>query len=217
MLTHYITLKSDGEHEIEIKKSRFICQLARVDNEAAAQAFIVACKKKHYKANHNCSAYVIGEQDEHQHAHDDGEPAGTAGVPMLEVLRRQHLKNVVAVTTRYFGGTKLGAGGLIRAYSNSVSQAIDVIGLVEGRLQQALAITIGYPQIGALEHYLTQHAITITDTSYLANVTFTAMVDDNELVAVKDTIVELLNGQVTFELGAQQFFETPLKNTTDHN
>lgn len=136
---------------------------------------------------------------------------------MLEVLRRQHLKNVVAVTTRYFGGTKLGAGGLIRAYSNSVSQAIDVIGLVEGRLQQALTITIGYPQIGALEHYLTQHAITIADTSYLANVTFTAMVDDNELVAVKDAIVELLNGQVTFELGAQQFFETPLKNTTDHN
>ncbi len=212
-----MTIKTAGEHEIEIKKSRFICQLARVDSEAAAQTFIAACKKKHYKANHNCSAYIIGERDEHQHALDDGEPAGTAGVPMLEVLRRKQLKNVVAVTTRYFGGTKLGAGGLIRAYSHSVSQAVTAIGLVVGRLQQALLVTISYAQIGSLEHYLEQQVITVANTDYLADVTFTLMVNESEIAAVKTDLTELLNGQVSFKLGQQQYFETELKNTSDHN
>ncbi|MFC6169806.1 YigZ family protein [Loigolactobacillus jiayinensis] len=215
MLTHYITIKAAGEHEIEIKKSRFICQLARADSETDAQAFIAACKKKHYKANHSCSAYVIGEHDEHQHAHDDGEPAGTAGVPMLEVLRRQHLKNVVAVTTRYFGGTKLGAGGLIRAYSNSVSQALTEIGLVEGRLQKTVIITIDYAQIGSLEHYLQQQAIAIAAASYLEKVALTIMVTESDVPAVQAAIIELLSGQVTFEFGAEQYSETILKNTAD--
>ncbi|MFD0896477.1 YigZ family protein [Loigolactobacillus binensis] len=210
MLTHYITIKAAGEHELVIKKSRFICQLARVTDETAAQEFITTCKKKHYKANHNCSAYIIGERDEHQQAHDDGEPSGTAGSPMLEVLRRQHLKNVVAVTTRYFGGTKLGAGGLIRAYSNSVTQALTTVGLVEGHLQQALLVTINYAQIDRLEHFLTQQALVITNTQYLEHVTLTIMVTTGQLENVQAAITEQLSGRATFKLGAQQYFETDL-------
>lgn len=208
MLTHYLTIKTNGEHEIEIKKSRFICQLARVDDEASAQEFITACKKKHYKATHNCSAYLIGEHDDYQRAHDDGEPVGTAGVPMLEVLRREHLKNVVAVTTRYFGGIKLGAGGLIRAYSNSVSQALAQIGLVEGKLQQSLLVTIDYAQLGKVNHYLETENIAISDTTYLAQVTLTLAVDQNRLKSLQTQLTDLLAGQVQFKLGNKSYHET---------
>lgn len=207
MLTHYLTIKTNGKHELEIKKSRFICQLARVTDETSAQKFIAACKKKHYKATHNCSAYLIGEHDEYQRAHDDGEPVGTAGVPMLEVLRREHLKNVVAVTTRYFGGIKLGAGGLIRAYSNSVSQALAQIGLVEGKLQQTLLATIDYAQLGKVNHYLETENIAIIDTTYLTQVTLTLSIDQNRLKSVQTQLTDLLAGQVAFKLGDKSYHE----------
>lgn len=120
LLKSYYTIAENSEYEIVIRGSRFICSLQRVENEEEAKAFIQTIKKEHWKATHNCSAYLIGDRDEIQRAHDDGEPSGTAGVPMLEVLKKNELKYVVAVVTRYFGGTKLGAGGLIRAYSKSV-------------------------------------------------------------------------------------------------
>ena len=113
-----------GEHELEIKKSRFICSIDRAESEAEARAFHERLKKKYWDANHNCLAYLIGERNEFQKANDDGEPSGTAGVPMLEVLKKRKLINTVAVVTRYFGGTKLGAGGLIRAYGQSVSNRL---------------------------------------------------------------------------------------------
>ena len=136
MLQKYRTIKEDNQHEVEIKKSRFICFLKRIETEEEAKAFIQQIKKEHWKANHNCSAFVLGDHHEIQRSSDDGEPSGTAGVPMLEVLKKNDLINVCAVVTRYFGGTKLGAGGLIRAYSGSVAQAIVHTGIVEGRLQQ---------------------------------------------------------------------------------
>ncbi|MEW8974906.1 MAG: YigZ family protein, partial [Exiguobacterium sp.] len=115
-LSNYYTVKENGFHEIIIQKSRFITYLARATTEEQAQAFISELKKKHHNANHNCSAYVIGERNEIQKANDDGEPSGTAGVPMLEVLKKRDLRDTVVVVTRYFGGIKLGGGGLIRAY-----------------------------------------------------------------------------------------------------
>ena len=120
MLHSYQTIKEDGQSEIEIKKSRFICSLKRVTSEEEAKDFIQAIKKEHWKANHHCSAFVIGEKNEIQRSSDDGEPSGTAGIPMLEVLKKNELINVIAVVTRYFGGTKLGTGGLIRAYTLSL-------------------------------------------------------------------------------------------------
>lgn len=148
MLESYITVKQDDFSEIEIKKSRFICSVKRVTSEEEAKAFIAAIKKEHWKANHNCSAFVIGEKNDIQRSSDDGEPSGTAGVPMLEVLKKKELINVVAVVTRYFGGIKLGTGGLIRAYSHALSHTLDEIGLVIGKLQQELLITIAYPLLG---------------------------------------------------------------------
>ena len=123
------TIAAGGQHEIEIKKSRFICTLARVESEAGAKAILEGLRKRYWDANHNCYAYTIGERGEHQKASDDGEPSGTAGVPMLEVLRRRDVVDTLAVVTRYFGGTLLGAGGLIRAYGQAVSDAIDAVGI----------------------------------------------------------------------------------------
>src|SRR5699024_745979 len=122
MLTKYYTIKQAGSHEILIQKSRFIGYVERVTTEEEAQSFIQKIKKKHHDATHNCSAYIIGDRDQIQKANDDGEPGGTAGIPMLEVLKRMSLKNCAVVVTRYFGGIKLGAGGLIRAYSTTTSE-----------------------------------------------------------------------------------------------
>ena len=152
MIERYRTIKENGQSEIEIKKSRFICSLKRIESEEEAKNFIQEIKKEHWKAHHNCSAFVIGEKNEIQRSSDDGEPSGTAGVPMLEVLKKNQLINVAAVVTRYFGGTKLGTGGLIRAYTHAVSQALSDIGIVEGTLQQEISVMITYPQLGKLQN-----------------------------------------------------------------
>jgi len=125
------TIFEPATKEIVIEKSRFICTLSKVHNDAEAQEFIKKIKKQYWDATHNCSAYVIGQNSVAERSNDDGEPSGTAGLPMLEVLRKNSLYDVAAVVTRYFGGVKLGAGGLIRAYTMSVAEAVKKAGLAE--------------------------------------------------------------------------------------
>ena len=124
MAAQYLTIHQNTEFELVIKKSRFICSLARVHSEQEAQDFITRISKENRKANHNCYAYLLGDNDQIQRESDNGEPSGTAGVPILEALQLAHVHDVCAVVTRYFGGIKLGAGGLIRAYSNVTTEAI---------------------------------------------------------------------------------------------
>ena len=206
MLDTYLTLKEDGQAEIEIKKSRFICTCKRVTSEEEAKEFIQTLKKEHWQANHNCSAFILGDRMEIQRSSDDGEPSGTAGVPMLEVLKKNELINVAVVVTRYFGGTKLGAGGLIRAYSSAVSHALTEIGIVRGQLQQEVFVSIEYPLLGKLQHYLEQQAFTIADTSFMEKITLTVMVEDAE--AFEQAITDLLSGQAQFSLGEYSYVET---------
>ena len=125
------TIAEPIRQEITIEKSRFICSLAKVATEEEAQEFIKKIKKEYWDATHNCSAYVIGENSKAERSSDDGEPSGIAGLPMLEVLRKNSLYNVAAVVTRYFGGVKLGAGGLVRAYTGSVAEAVEAAGRAE--------------------------------------------------------------------------------------
>lgn len=212
MLKQYKTIAKDGAFEIEIKKSRFICHLKRVDDEEEAVAFIEAIKKEHNKATHNCSAYLIGDRDEVQRAHDDGEPSGTAGVPMLEVLKKEEVKNVAAVVTRYFGGVKLGAGGLIRAYGNAVSKAIAEVGLVEGNLQREIHATIEYSALGKVENLLRDSTYTIKDILYTDKVTFVCLVKENQVEQFQADLIEWVNNQVEFEIGELSYHETKLKN-----
>lgn len=209
MIDNYLTIKEDGQAELEIKKSRFICSLKRIESEEEAKEFIQMIKKEHWKANHNCSAFVLGEQNEIQRSSDDGEPSGTAGVPMLEVLKKNELMNVAAVVTRYFGGTKLGAGGLIRAYSGAVANALHEIGIVQGILQQEVFTTIDYSLLGKLQHYLEQKNLQVKDTQFLENVTLCVMVE--EVHVFQDEMTDLLNGQVTFSEGTSSYIEIPKK------
>ena len=212
MLKQYRTIRKDGQFEIEIKKSRFICHLKRVADENEATAFIEAVKKEHSKANHNCSAYLIGDHNEIQRAHDDGEPSGTAGVPMLEVLKKKELKNVATIVTRYFGGVKLGAGGLIRAYGKSVSSALEEIGLIEGKLQAEIRATIDYPLLGKVENLLRESSYTIKDIAYTDKVMFSCLVNEEETGQFYEDMVEWVSNQVTFEEGDLSYHEVNIRD-----
>ena len=207
MIDHYLTIQKDGVAEIEIKKSRFICSLKRVGTEDEAKLFIQRVKKEHWKATHNCSAFVVGDKSEIKRSSDDGEPSGTAGIPMLEVLVKKDLINVAAVVTRYFGGTKLGAGGLIRAYSHAVSHGINEIGIVEGKLQQEVSLTIAYPLLGKLQNYLENNQLAIKETLFTDEVVVVCSIDEESVAAFEASITELLSGQIQFFYGQKNYNE----------
>ena len=208
MLPHYYTVKGNGEHEIVIQKSRFIAHVARVETEEAAQDFIQRIKKENWNATHNCSAYLIGENDQIQKANDDGEPSGTAGVPILEVLKKKHLKDTVVVVTRYFGGIKLGAGGLIRAYGKSTSEGIEATGIVERKLMKVMSTVIDYTWLGKIENELRSSIYEIKDIHYLENVEIEAYVEEGEVQTFVDWMVELTSGQGKIAEGEVVYLES---------
>ncbi|GAB3732059.1 YigZ family protein [Nocardiopsis nanhaiensis] len=194
------TIRSGGEHEIEIKKSRFICALARVDSEDAAREFIAERRKEHWSASHNCTAYVLGEDGGVKRSSDDGEPGGTAGVPMLEVLRHRRITDTVAVVTRYFGGTKLGAGGLIRAYGNAVSAAVEEFGLLERRRLLVVDVFADYVLGGRLESDLRDSPITVRDVSYEERVRIEVALPEDALADFGVRLAELTGGKADLEV-----------------
>ena len=191
------TIKEDGQVQEEIKKSRFICHAKRVYSEEEARDFITAIKKEHYKATHNCSAFIIGERSEIKRTSDDGEPSGTAGVPMLGVLENHNLTNICVVVTRYFGGIKLGAGGLIRAYAGSVALAVKEIGIIEIKEQVGIAIQMSYTQYQEYNNFLKEHTLMELDTNFTDQVDTMIYVDKEEKENIKAALVEFFNGKVT--------------------
>jgi len=207
MTESYKTIAGAAEHEIVIERSRFITYVERVTSEEEAQSFIQYIKKKHWNATHNCSAYVIGERDEIQKAHDDGEPSGTAGKPMLEVLKKIGVKNTVAVVTRYFGGIKLGAGGLIRAYGQATKEGIHAAGIVERVLHQELLITMDYTWHGKVLNELTALETIIADTAFTDQVTMTLHIPIGEEEKMKEFLTNLTNGQSEITLGQELYIE----------
>lgn len=207
MLLQYLTIKDYGEHEIVIQKSRLICYVSRATTEEEAQEFIQKIKKQNWNATHNCSAYLIGEQDQIQKANDDGEPSGTAGVPMLEVLKKRGLKDTVVVVTRYFGGIKLGAGGLIRAYGKCTSEGINHVGVVERKLMRVMQTEIDYTLLGKIENELRNSKYAIKDIHYLENVTFDTYVEEDGKQTFTDWMIELTNGKCTITEGDMLYLE----------
>ena len=196
---NYKTITSNHTTEEEIKKSRFICHLKRVTSEEEARDFIAAIKKEHYRANHSCSAMIIGENSEIKRSSDDGEPSGTAGVPMLNVLEKKELTNVVAVVTRYFGGIKLGAGGLIRAYTGSVAQALNEIGLVTVKEQVGLQVILTYPQYQTFANFLEQENLEEFNTQFLEYVTSDIYTDEDRLSNLQSALTEFYQGKISFQ------------------
>ena len=204
------TIKEDGQVQEEIKKSHFICHIKRVTTENEARNFIQAVKKEHYKATHNCSAFILGERSEMKRSSDDGEPSGTAGVPMLGVLENHQLTNVCAVVTRYFGGIKLGAGGLIRAYSSSVALAIKEIGIVHIKEQLGLRIALSYSQYQELPNFLKANHLQEQDTSFTEQVQMTIFVDKDDKDSVIEELIELFNGKIDITDQGLRKVEVPI-------
>ena len=190
------TIKEDGQVQEEIKKSRFICHAKRVYSEEEARDFITAIKKEHYKATHNCSAFIIGERSEIKRTSDDGEPSGTAGVPMLGVLENHNLTNVCVVVTRYFGGIKLGAGGLIRAYAGSVALAVKEIGIVDIKEQAGIQIQMTYAQYQEYGNFLKEHHLMELETNFTDQVETMIFVDKENKEHIKSELIEFYNGKV---------------------
>jgi uncharacterized YigZ family protein len=211
MLSDYLTVKETGQHEIIIDKSRFITHISRATTEEEAISFIQSIKKEHSSATHNCSAYLIGETDNIQKANDDGEPSGTAGVPMLEVLKKRELKDTVAVVTRYFGGIKLGAGGLIRAYGKSVSEGLNHIGVVQRQLHQIVHITVDYTLLGKMENDLRNSVYPIKEMIYLDKVEIQMYVPIKEADSFKEWITDLTNAQSEIVFGEKEYLEEDVK------
>lgn len=204
------TIKEDGQVQEEIKKSRFICHIKRVTTEDEARNFIQAVKKEHYKATHNCSAFILGERSEMKRSSDDGEPSGTAGVPMLGVLENHQLTNVCAVVTRYFGGIKLGAGGLIRAYAGSVALAIKEIGSVHIKEQLGLRLTLSYSQYQELPNFLKAKQLQKQDTAFTDQVQTTIFVDKDDKESVIESLIELFNGKIDIVEQGLRKVEVPI-------
>jgi uncharacterized YigZ family protein len=210
LLPSYYTVKGFGEHEIEIQKSRFIAYIERAETEEEAQEFIQRIKKQNWNATHNCLAYIIGENDQIQKANDDGEPSGTAGVPILEVLKKKQLKDTVVVITRYFGGIKLGAGGLIRAYGKATSQGLMATGIVERKLMRVMHTTIEYTLLGKVENELRSSVYQLKEIHYLDKVEIEAYVEEAQTEAFKEWMIEMTSGQGEMRAGEVVYLEQPV-------
>ncbi|MCL8027200.1 IMPACT family protein [Nocardioides bruguierae] len=202
MQTAYRVPRRDAEAEIEVKRSVFRCTLARVEDEAQARALVERLRKQHWDARHHCSAFVLGPPPVPvERSSDDGEPAGTAGAPMLEVLRGAGgdlpLSDAVAVVTRWFGGTLLGAGGLVRAYSDAVRAGLEAAGTRERRLRTELLLEVSHADAGRVEGDLRARGVDVLDAAYGAAVTLTLGVDPAGLDRLEATVAELTSGSVT--------------------
>lgn len=214
-MVNYYSIKEPMIHEIEIKKSRFITYLIPIQTEEEFNEQLAAIRKEHYKATHHCQAFILNEDSSIQRMSDDGEPSGTAGVPMLEVLKRNNLTYIMAVTVRYFGGTKLGAGGLIRAYSTSVSEALNHTKLIANATQMVIELTLEYSQVDNFNYYLEQTStpITVLDTQYTDKVSQTLALYLNDIDQVHQELIDLFSGQIEWTEIGEQTVDVPVTST----
>lgn len=188
----YLTVARDAEAEIEVKRSRFLCTIARVETEDAARAVVERLRKQHWDARHHCSAFRLHPDVER--SSDDGEPAGTAGAPMLEVLRGREVVDVVAVVTRWFGGTLLGAGGLVRAYGDAVRAGIEASGTLRRDLVREHLLDLEHTDAGRVESELRTRGVAVLDTAYGAHVTLRLGVPPEDEARLAALVAELTAG-----------------------
>lgn len=205
MLKEYKTLLSCGEDEIIIEKSKFIGYATPIDSEEEAIAFIEKIKTKHWNATHNVPAYVVGENNEVQRYSDDREPSGTAGIPTLEVIKREDLRNVVVVVTRYFGGVKLGTGGLVRAYRKSAKIALEAAKIVIKKLHELILVTIDYTMLGKVQNEILQNKYLIKDIKYDDEVHIYIYVEVDSLDYFERQITEWTSGRCKLDYIAKEY------------
>lgn len=209
-MQNYKTIAETGSHEKIIKKSRFIAHVAQTFSEDEAKAFIQQIREQESGATHNCTAFIVMENVLIERMSDDGEPSGTAGSPILNVLQQQEMQNVTVVVTRYFGGIKLGAGGLIRAYSSTTAEAIKEIGLVENRIQQGFELTIPYHLFDKFENYAQNEKIVLEDKQFAADIKCQIYLDLDIVDEAVQNIRNLFQNQITLKETKKLYKQVPI-------
>lgn len=196
----YLTLKGNAQTEFTEKKSVFIGNAGRVESEEEARAFIDGVKAKYKDARHHVYAYTLGENENIQRYSDDGEPQGTGGIPVLEVIRRSSLRNTVVVVTRYFGGVLLGAGGLTRAYVRGASEVLKAAGILERVEGHVVSINMTYELLGKVQHFLREETVHIEDSIFGEDVEVTVHIEEEKMESLLDGIRELTSAQVQINM-----------------
>ena len=198
-MENFTTIETGGKAEYEIQRSRFIAEAAHAATEEEARAFLLSCRKRYYDARHNPSAWVLGAGSEKQKSNDDGEPGGTAGNPILEAIKKRGLVDTVVVVTRYFGGIKLGAGGLIRAYGHAAHLALEASSLVRSLQLTRLAVTVDYTLLALVENFVRQENLRMEDAIYEEKVTLLLLLEERQLAPVQAALTDLTAGRAIFE------------------
>lgn len=206
----YKTTAENGTASYEIQKSRFIAYTSHVETEAEARDFVTAIKKKHFDARHNCSAWVLGADSSQQKSNDDGEPGGTAGNPILEAIKQHGLTNVVVVVTRYFGGIKLGAGGLIRAYSHTASLGLEATPCLEVKPFCLMEAEMDYSLLGTVENWIRNEELRTGETAYLDKVTVRLLVEPTDCEAISTELTNLTAAQCKITIHKPEYMSLPI-------
>lgn len=206
MIESYKAVYAEGKGEIVEKKSRFIASVQPIESEEEAISYIEQMRKKYWDATHNCYAFVVGKRNEVQRCSDDGEPNGTAGKPILDVILGQGIHNAVVVVTRYFGGTLLGTGGLVRAYTNATIEGLKQCVIVEKKAGKKVRIITDYNGIGKLQYITCQMQITVLDTIYTDIVTMELLVTFDQLHQLQQEVIEATSGKSTIEAFGSTYF-----------
>lgn len=206
----YKTTAQNGTASYEIQKSRFIAYTSHVETEAEARDFVTAIKKKHFDARHNCSAWVLGADSSQQKSNDDGEPGGTAGNPILEAIKQHGLTNVVVVVTRYFGGIKLGAGGLIRAYSHTASLGLEATPCLEVKPFCLMEAEMDYSLLGTVENWIRNEELRTGETAYLDKVTVRLLVEPSDCEAISAELTNLTAAQCKITIHQPEYMSLPI-------
>ena len=206
----YKTAAENGTASYEIQKSRFIAYTSHVETEAEARDFVTAIKKKHFDARHNCSAWVLGADSSQQKSNDDGEPGGTAGNPILEAIKQHGLTNVVVVVTRYFGGIKLGAGGLIRAYSHTASLGLEATPCLEVKPFCLIEAEMDYSLLGTVENWIRNEELRTGETAYLDKVTVRLLVEPADCEAISTELTNLTAAQCKITIHQPEYMSLPI-------
>lgn len=206
----YKTTAENGTASYEIQKSRFIAYTSHVETEAEARDFVTTIKKKHFDARHNCSAWVLGADSSQQKSNDDGEPGGTAGNPILESIKQHGLTNVVVVVTRYFGGIKLGAGGLIRAYSHTASLGLEATPCLEVKPFCLMEAEMDYSLLGTVENWIRNEQLRTGETAYLDKVTVRLLVEPADCEAISTELTNLTAAQCKITIHQPEYMSLPI-------
>lgn len=206
----YKTAADKGSANYEIQKSKFIAYTAPVSTEAEAREFVTSIKKKHFDARHNCSAWVLGADSSQQKSNDDGEPGGTAGNPILEAIKQHGLTNIVVVVTRYFGGIKLGAGGLIRAYNHTASLGLEATPLLEIKPVCRLSAQIDYTLLGTVENWIRTNNLRAADTEYADKVIVNLLIEPHDVEDIQNELTNLTAARCQITVAKPEYLSLPI-------